>query len=378
MVKAEKNLIGAIHEKEIETAHIQNEIARLKIDALNTEAHTLHLDAKLNEEERKLDEKDQEISKIETVIRRRHNDIGGKMNRVDQLNRRYERMLDGVEEEEPLGPLESTIKALQKNINKMQSEVQMKQKEWTENQSSLIQTIGETETLESTKREIRATLNILKQKRLRLIQQIHTNDAALKIVQVNVKGMHHDMSRLNELIGKNTQSFSQLANDMGIKEMEFKHEVEELKRSSERIDVKILDTKKAKDEFLMKIIDVEKQILFWEKKINLEKEIQTTLSSSDHANETKGMQKEISRMKYKLDCMKKDQESMLREMELAIHKKEDIAVKYQYAKNGEISNRKGITVAELKKKRSMLMKQKEDIQVELRKVRTTCQLKKLS
>ena len=51
------------------------------------------------------------ITKIEAEITKRHNEIEIKMNKVDCLNRKYEQMLDGVEEEEHLGPLESAIKA---------------------------------------------------------------------------------------------------------------------------------------------------------------------------------------------------------------------------------------------------------------------------
>ena len=63
--------------------------------------------------------------------------------------------------------------------------------------------IGDTELLESNRRQIVATLNILKQKRLRLTtQNINANDATLKVTLCRIKGMHTDTSRLNELIEK--------------------------------------------------------------------------------------------------------------------------------------------------------------------------------
>jgi chromosome segregation ATPase len=370
LTKRERAVAGMIHEKEIEIANIQNELARLQIDSLNTEAHTSRLSGRLNEETTKLDANDHSITKLETEIRRRHNDIEGKMNKVDRLNRKYEQMLDGAEDEEHLGPLENTIKRLQKSINEIENDIQTQQKEWMENQTTLIKTIDETETLESSRRQILATLNILKQKRLRLIQNIHTNDVTLKIIQSRIKGMHTDMSRLNEMIGKNTRHGMELANDNSVKEMEFTHELKELEQESNQMEKKITKVKNEKEQILIDILDVEKQILFWEKKIHLEKEIQATLNSSEDAHETKGMEKEIHRMKHRLDCMKRDQEKMLREMELAIHKKEDIAVKYQYAKHGDTntSKSKKTTVAELKKRKTILMKQRKEIEMEKRKV----------
>ncbi len=353
----------------MEIANVNNELARLKIDALNTEAHSSSLNKRLNDEKTKLDETDAGITKIETEIRRRHDEIEGKMNKVDRLNRKYEQMLDGVEEEEHLGPLESTIKALKKNIDETECDVQQQQKDWVENQTKLLKTIGDTETLESNRRQIVATLNILKQKRLRLIQNINTNDATLKVIQSRIKGMHTDMSRLNELIGKNTQAEKELANNNSVKEMEFKHELRDMEQESEQVESKMAEVKSAKDQALIDILDVEKEILSWEKKINLEKEIQSTLNSSDHVHETKGMEKEIHRMKHRLECIKRDQEKMLREMELAIHKKEDIAVKYQYAKHGDSGKSKEITIAELKKRKTMLKKKRKEFEDEKRKVR---------
>lgn len=364
LVKKEKLVAGKIHEKEIEAANIQNEIARLRIDTLNIEAHTSRLGDRSDDEKSKLDERDDEITKLETEIRRRHNEIEGKMNKVDRLNRKYEQMLDGVEDEEPLGPLESTIKSLQKEIGAMDNGIQTQQKEWIANQTKLIKTIDVTETMESIIRQVAAKLNILKQKRLRLIQNIHTNNATLKIVQSGINSMHTDMSRLNELIGKNTLREKDFTNENSVKEMEFTHELQELEQKLEEIKSKTVHVKNAKDEILIEILDVEKQILSWEKKIHMEKEIQQTLNSSDHVDETNGMQKEINRMKHRLDCLKREQEKMLREMELAIHKKEDIAVKYQYAKSGDTGKSKVITIAELKKKRMSMMKQKQDMEEE--------------
>ncbi len=45
-----------------------------------------------------------------------------------------------------------------------------------------------------------------------------------------------------------------------------------------------------------------------------------------------GVKKEIQRMKYRLESLVQMQEQLLRDMELAIHKREDIAVKHKNAK----------------------------------------------
>ena len=84
------------------------------------------------------------------------------------------------------------------------------------------------------------------------------------------------------------------------------------------------------------------------------------LNSSDQANEIKSMEKEIQRMKYRLEGMKKKEEKIVREMEFAIHKREDISVKYKHSKatkKSQNNNPESVTVNELKQQTSILKKQ---------------------
>jgi chromosome segregation ATPase len=80
---------------------------------------------------------------------------------------------------------------------------------------------------------------------------------------------------------------------------------------------------------LHEIMDSEEQIKVWEKKIEQEKETQEELHTSKDAIDTKGMEREIEKMKRRLASLATTQEQLLRDMELAIHKREDIAVKYK-------------------------------------------------
>jgi len=75
---------------------------------------------------------------------------------------------------------------------------------------------------------------------------------------------------------------------------------------------------------LDEIKDTQDQVKVWEKKIQVEKETQEELHTSKDAIDTKGMEKEIQRMKHRLESLVRTQEQLLRDMELAIHKREDI------------------------------------------------------
>ena len=354
-----------IYDQDIAAGTIENELARIKIDMLNTTVHCSQLKEKLGTENDIIEEKNKLISDIEVSMKRSHDDIRSKMNKVDRLNRKYEEMLDGEEEEEPMGPLEATIKTTEKEIAMIDEEVRVIQADWVTDQTKLIRTIDATEKSELENRQNEAKLTIFKQKRLRLLQEIHSNEAVLKVIESRIKAMHTDMSRLNELIGKYSQTSSKLVNDNAVREMEVSKEIIELQQKTHELEVKTAKAKKERDELLEKIMNAEKDILSWEKKIKLEKETQAALNSSEHAIEIKGMEKEIHRMQLRLEEMNRQQETMIRDMEFAIDKREDIAVKYQNTKQGEAMN----TFADVRKRKAEAKRRKVAFEKEIALVR---------
>ena len=72
----------------------------------------------------------------------------------------------------------------------------------------------------------------------------------------------------------------------------------------------------------------ERQILLWERKITLEKEMQDALDPTSGQTEIVLMRKEIHRMQLRYDQLKKRQEEMIKDMERAIFKRETIQLKY--------------------------------------------------
>ena len=72
----------------------------------------------------------------------------------------------------------------------------------------------------------------------------------------------------------------------------------------------------------------ERQILLWERKITLEKEMQDALDPTIGQTEIVLMRKEIHRMQLRYYQLKKRQEEMINDMERAIFKRETIQLKY--------------------------------------------------
>ena len=331
LMEEERAMVSQIHDKEIEAANMQNRLSRLQMDAENSQSKRAALREELEGKTKALRTRDDEIRQRETEIRRRNEEIEKKMSRIEQLNRKYEKMLDGVEDGEPMGPLEATIKSLTRDVESMVNECNALQKQWLTAQTNLVQIISEADATQDKNAEVGARLNIMRQRRLRLIQDIHTNEAEIKSIQVGMEGMHSDMIRLNELIAKTSQQQTDLVGGNAIIEKEFVRDLKDLDRELVRLDAKIADVDSTKKHLLDQLIEAERQALHWEKKIRLEKETQAALQTSDDAKQIKGMEKEIDQMKKRLDGLRRDQERMVVDIEKAIHHREDINVKFLYS-----------------------------------------------
>lgn len=80
---------------------------------------------------------------------------------------------------------------------------------------------------------------------------------------------------------------------------------------------------------LQSIVEAERQLLLWERKIQLEKEIQNALDPEIGQSEIKLLQKDIHRMELRLDELRKRQEQAIQEMERAVYKRQVIIGKYE-------------------------------------------------
>merc|ERR1711865_679606 len=266
-------------------------------------------------------------------------EIEKKMYRVDRLNRKFEQLTSGMEDENT-GPLEATIKNLKKEIVTAQDENTELQRDWLSNQTELVNSTDETEQISEKNQELKSRLCILQQKRLRLLQNIDKREADVNDLKKAISSMHTDMGKLNELIAKNSSSQENLSNTNFALEMEFVRELKEMEVESVRLEQHIADVRMQKKAIVDEIVESERQIMLWEKKIQLEKETQAALDPEVGQAESRSMEKEIHRMKLRLETLKRDQERMIKEVERAIYKREAISLRPRGQKKGDLTQHK--------------------------------------
>jgi hypothetical protein len=142
-----------------------------------------------------------------------------------------------------------------------------------------------------------------------------------------VSAMHGDVVRLNALIAQNETMSKKLAEANFSMEKEFVVELKELESESVQMEARVAALKEEKAKLLEDILEAERQVLLWEKKIQLEKETQAALDPSVGMAEAAEMEREIHRMKLRAEALKRTQEKLLKDMELAIDKREMISIK---------------------------------------------------
>jgi len=116
------------------------------------------------------------------------------------------------------------------------------------------------------------------------------------------------MNRINILLDKNKELYRSIEDDNRHLEKDFVDRLKELERETVSIEKEIDEIKKEKQNVLDDIVESERQILLWERKIQLEKEMQMTIDPNVGQKEMEDMKKEIHRMELKLENLRKRQE----------------------------------------------------------------------
>merc|ERR1712151_554097 len=134
-------------------------------------------------------------------------------------------------------------------------------------------------------------------------------------------------------------------------ETEFVQKLKEIEASCMDLERGIEKVKEEKKDMTTEVMEAERQVMLWERKITLEREMQEALDPNIGQADAAAMKKEIHRMELRLDQLKRRQEQMIIEMERAIHKRDAIALKYEPKAK---KNKQASTTANLKRQAQSL------------------------
>ncbi|KAK8886296.1 Coiled-coil domain-containing protein 40 [Tritrichomonas musculus] len=314
--------------KDRELANLQNEVVRLKIDKLNIGAQTDKLKVGLNEILEELKQKDKLISQYETQIRKNTVDIEKRQGEVDKLNRLFE-SLKNEQNGEELGPLERAIRDLTKKASDCDETIQESQTNWLKKQTELVQLSKASEELEKQNNTITAHIAVLTRKRDRIDNQLKATEKEIARYQEQIRLHQREMSKLGEKLNEQNANGTNLTEGNINMEADILNNLQKLEEEAAKAETQIEELAAARENLAEDLMETEKSIMMWEKKLQLAKEMREALDPNYGAAELKSMKKDISRMELRLKQIKKQQQLIIQEMEYALNRRETIATKSQ-------------------------------------------------
>jgi chromosome segregation ATPase len=280
LVKDQNKILKKIHEIENDINSIENEKARVRVEILSLTSVVDQLKNQFNVVQKDLQAKENLIEKYQIEIKQRTDEIEKKIYRVDRLNKKYDKMVESSGGEENLGPMENTIRNLNKEIEAINSECKSFEIDWLKKQTELVSVASQVEILFDANNELQARVTILNQQQLRLSNDLRFLKSEVKSSSLNNIELQKDVSKLNTLINSSQEKEGELQNNNYSLELTCLEELKDLERESVNLQATINEVKLSKNKMLDQIIDEERQALLWEKKIQLDKETREALDPS--------------------------------------------------------------------------------------------------
>lgn len=316
-----------INKKEVEIEDIANEISRVRIDVLNTKTQNELLEKKFKSLKEELERKEKEVSQHESDISANLGKIQMRQLEVDNLNKQLGE-LSSSDKQASAVPLVAKRNNIEKEITETEDQIDNIKKEWINNQTKFVTNQHTLIENQGTNDQYKTKRIILEQKKMRLNQNYSGQEKQIRQLEIALKNLDFDMNKLNDTFSDNLERQKNLKNENFNLENEFVQKLKELENESIKLESNIQNLKEEKADILAEIVEAERQILLWERKIQLEKEMQDTLDPNIGQSEIVAMKQEIHRMELRYEQLKKNQEQMIKDMERAVFKRETIQLKY--------------------------------------------------
>ncbi|KAG5495021.1 hypothetical protein JKF63_02073 [Porcisia hertigi] len=354
-----RKIKDSIRAKEQQVTQMENELARIRVDTLQSKAYNETLATTLEELEKELQSRSTMIEKMQVDIRRRNDEIDRKQNQLDQLNHQYERIIAAHNdmEGEHVGPLEATINSLTRAIASKSSENESLQQEWIRLQTELVNYKSTMNNINEVILDAQTKATILAQKKDRLLSNIGEGRQQIAKLQNKSNAMHLEMKRVNTLLSQNNGAQRTASDDVFLLENDLVRRLEERKREAIQLEKKVDDIRQNKSDIIEQILACERDIMFWERKLQVARETEMALDPTIGCAEIEKMKKEILYMEQRMSKLQREQKFLIEEMQKMIDHREIIRTKGKAIQMASEKNKHGPTRLAVEKENTRLFKE---------------------
>ncbi|CAF4208287.1 unnamed protein product [Rotaria socialis] len=319
----------ATREIERNLSKVENDIARARLEKTYLITNIRQLDSQAKEYHEQIVEKNQIITRSEQEIKRRVLLIEQKQNQIDLMNKRLENLKEkagGIE----LGPLELEVLNLQKSIAQVGREIFDLEQTWLKGQNELVHLTTEKDALEKETDSMKLKHTILMSRKLRTENTITNMETDCTHLKRQIELLRLDLERLNKLIYKEGTAKTALERNNMLSENDFVRELKDAEKDAVHMEGQLADIRIERENLLANLVEAEKQIMFWERKIQLAKEMKSAVDSETGQGEIRAMKSEIHRMQVRYEQLLRQQEKLIRDMETSVSRRETILTRGEF------------------------------------------------
>lgn len=315
-----------IDAKDRELSLLQNEVMKLKIDKLNITGQCAKFERGLADIVDELKQKEALIAQYEMQIRKNNVYIEKLQSEVDKLNKKYEELTSAQNGEE-YGPLERKIRALESKIQQSDTIQVESQTQWLKKQTELVALTRQCEKIEENNKIMQANLAVMSRKRDRTKKHLEATEKEIDKFNIQVKLLQREMSKLGEQLSVGAGQGNILIEGNINFEADILEQLRQKEEEAARTESRIEELANIRESIAEDLMETEKTIMMWEKKLQLAREMREALDPNYGTSELFAMKKEITRMELRLKQIKKQQQTVVQNMEFALRRRETIATR---------------------------------------------------
>lgn len=277
------------------------------------------LDEELAKMDKQLSDQNAKISSFIFCIEQKQSTITKLKRKIDQIA--------AATGHEDLGPLQIKAMAIKAQIEELEGNVNRDHQLWIKRQGTLV---GLTQELETTSKNIlllQAEHTCMQQEKMRIESLIEGERREEKDIQKNARTLRGDLTKLNALLNKNKQLSQTLEQDNALMQTDFIKKIQEEELESIQLQMKLEKVVEEKERLFNCLVEAERQIMLWEKKIQIVKETYSTVQGEGEQADIRRMKAEIHRMEVRLTQLMKERERLLRESEATVARRETIVLR---------------------------------------------------
>jgi chromosome segregation ATPase len=328
LFKANQKINKEKFDVEVEKDSKANEIIRVQIDKINVESQNIKLKNKLelmNEEITKLED---DYNKKSLRIKANHKALEKKQLEMDKLNKIYGELMKNKKGEDQ-GEFEVAIDKLQTKVRKLRKEIRFKENEWLNKKQELVKKETILNNVSEECVEKRSKRMILDRKKLRLNSNYAIHEKEIKEIEFSLKQLReYEMVKFGKLLGKNMNSNQNLEHQIFDVEIQFKEKLTAMENETVKLEMEIEVLREEKADTLAQIIETERQINLWERKIELQEQMQKIIKPESGLKEIDEMKSYIHRQKLLYKKLQAEQDDIIKNMERSVQRRDFIKVRY--------------------------------------------------